>query len=119
MHGTYEHRINCSLHPHQYHPLVEAAKKAGMSTTVFVRDAALAYVQKKTVLPPGLGAKIKSKQQEIESAALYLKPIVAQVDASQRLTPRDSKRAAKIAKYVDRQVRDLLSLISLIPHDDH
>lgn len=117
MHGTYKHRINCSLHPHQYHPLAQAAKNAGMPTTVFVRDAALAYVQQKTVLPHGLAEEAKKLEQEYENVEMYLRPIIEKADGLQRLTPRETRRASKIAMRLRHLTIAFSRLLNRIPHD--
>ncbi len=117
MHGTYKHRINCSLHPHQYHPLVQAAKKANMPTTVFVRDAALAYIQKKAVLPRGIAERVKKLGQENETLEQYLRPIVEKAEVLGRVTPREMRRLSKIAIHQGRQAELFSEILSLIPHD--
>ena len=117
MHGTYRHRITCNLHPHQYYPIVQAAQKYKMPKALLLRDAALAYLQKKTVLPPGIDERLKSIQQEVENIDRFLKPIIAQADALKRLTPQDIRRAAKTVSHLDRQLIDLLNILTTIPHD--
>lgn len=117
MHGTYEHRINCSLHPHQYYPLVQAAKELNMPPTVFVRDAALAYIQQKTVLPRGIADRAKKLEQENETLEMYLNEIVEKAQTLGRVTPREMRRLSRIAIHLGRQAKAFSELLSLIPHD--
>lgn len=88
-----------------------------MPKAVFVRDAALAYVQKKTVLPHGLAETAKKLEQEVASIERYLQPIAEKANALKRLTLRETRRASKIAIHLDRQAKELSKLLSLIPHD--
>ncbi len=117
MHGSYKHRITCNLHPHQYHPLVQAARRLNMPKALFLRDAALAYTQKKTVLPTGIDSKLKAIQHEIQSIGMYLNPIIAEADQLQRVTPGNIRRAAKLIRSLNHQLTDLENTLSSIPHD--
>lgn len=88
-----------------------------MPPTVFVRDAALAYIQKKTVVQPRLAEKVKKLEQEVETADMYLQPILEKAEALQRLTPRETRRAARIAKRLGHLSQLFSKLLKLIPHD--
>ncbi len=117
MHGTYKHRITCNLHDHQYYPLVQAAQRANMPKALYVRDAALAYVQKKIVLPPGLDEEFKNIQQEIQSAGMYLNPIIERAEHLQRMTPQETRRAAKLIACLNNPLTRLNNALASLPHD--
>ena len=116
MHGTYEHRITCNLHPHQYYPLVRAARLQNMPVAQFVRDAALAYIQRRVVLPPQLDERLANIRQEIRRVGTNLNQIAARTNTLQRITHSDLRHAGKLATQLERQVTVLRHLLESLPN---
>ena len=115
MHGTYEHRVTCNMHPHQYYPLVRAAQAQNMPVALFVRDAALAYIQRKAVIPQDLSEKLLRIRQEIKRVGANLNEIAERANTYKRITHADLRRAGKFATLLDRQVTLLQKLLATLP----
>ena len=120
MHGSYTHRITCNLYPVQYYTLDRAAERAKMRLAPYVRDAALAYVQQKIVLPPELESNLSSVQQEVRRISIDLHQIATRANTLQRITHGDLKRAGRLIKMLDQQVlllRNEIHSLPVLPHD--
>lgn len=124
MHGTYTHRITCNLYPVQYYTLERAAERAKMRLAPFVRDAALAYIDQKIVLPDGFQERIASIHQELRRSAAGLSQIAERAKTIQRITHDDLRYAGEFVRMLDHQMTmfqneiDTLPVL-LSPHLDH
>ena len=59
MHGTYTHRITCNLYPDQYFKISHAANRFHSRVAPFLRDTALAYLDRKALLPASLDSHLR------------------------------------------------------------
>ena len=121
MHGTYTHRITSNLYPVQHYALERAAERANMPLAPFVRDAALAYVEQKIVLPPALEENLGRIHQEVRRMSVDLSQIVERANAIQRITHADLRHAGRLVKALDRQVamlRSELTSLSSFSYDN-
>ena len=117
MHGTFTHRVTCNLYPEQYFQLEEAARKCHSRVAPFLRDAGLAYLSRRFLLPPTLEKQLTGIVQEVRRVGTNLNQIAARANTLQRLTHDDLRRAAKLVQYLERQVTMLRHILQTLPHD--
>ncbi len=120
MHGTYTHRVTCNLYPVQYYTLERAAERAKTRLAPFVRDAALAYIDQKIVLPADFEKNLLSIHQEIQQLGASLSQIAQRANTLQRVTHGDLKHAGQLVQVLDRQVamlRNEMNSLPSLPHD--
>ena len=123
MHGTYTHRVTCNLYPVQYYTLQRAAERAQTRLAPFVRDAALAYLDQKIVLPPEFATNLFNIHREVCRGGASLDEIAEHARTIQRITHGDLRHAGEVVKALDQQIMmlrnevDSLPALLSLPHD--
>ncbi len=123
MHGTYTHRVTCNLYPVQFYTLERAAERAKTRLAPFVRDAALAYIDQKIVLPPEFAANLFNIHREVRRGGAGLDEIAERAKTIQRITHADLRSAGDFVRALDHQIVllrnevDTLSALLSLPHD--
>ncbi len=117
MHGTYTHRVTCNLHPDQYFRLSDAARQCHTPVAPFLREAGLAYLDKRYILPPTLEKKLQSIIQEVRRVGTSFNQIAARANTYQRLTHDDLRKGAKLVVLLEQQVIILRRTLETLPHD--
>lgn len=117
MHGTYTHRITCNLHPDQYFKLAHTARQFNSRLAPFVRDAALAYLDRKSFLPQELTQKLGGSIHEIRQVGGHLHQIAERANNYQRLTHDDLRKSGQLVILLQRQMTVLHHLLQSLPHD--
>ena len=124
MHGTYTHRITCNLYPDQYFKVSHAANRCHSRVAPFLRDTALAYLDRKALLPASLDAHLRGMVQEIRRVGTSFHQIAARASTYQRLTHDDLRKGAQLVVLLERQVTMLRAVLESLPssseadHDD-
>lgn len=123
MHGTYTHRITCNLYPDQYFQISHAAGKLGQRVAPFLRDIGLAYLEKRTLLPPSLEKHLSGMVQEIRRVGTNLNQIATRANSYGRITHDDLRKAGELVTILERQVLMLRHALESLPqspnaHDD-
>ena len=80
MHGSYTHRVTCNLHPEQYFKLIRVSRQFNTRLAPFVREAALAYIDKRSLLPPELQKQLNGIVQEVRRVGTNLNQIAARAN---------------------------------------
>ena len=123
MHGTYTHRVTCNLYPVQYYTLERAAERAKTRLAPFVRDAALAYLDQRIVLPPEFSTNLFNIHCEISRGGAGLNEIAERARTIGRITHTDLKDAGDFVRALDQQTMmlrnevDSLPAVLSLPHD--
>ena len=115
MHGSYTHRVTCNLHPEQFFRLQETAQKLHTRLAPFVREAALAYVDQRRMLPYTLDKQLRSLIQEIRRVGTNFNQIAKRANTLQRLTHDDLRRGADLIQHLERQVTVLRTILEDLP----
>lgn len=119
MHGTYTHRITCNLYPDQYFQISHSANKLQCRIAPFLRDAALAYLDRKALLPASLETRLQSMVQEIRRIGTSFHQIVDRSSTYQRLTHDDLRKGAQLVLMMERQVTMLRAVLESLPQSSH
>jgi hypothetical protein len=102
MHGTFNNRITCNLRAEDYQQLAAAAKKAGVPLAPFLRDAAMAYLGKRFLVPPRLDELLARLIGETRRVGNNVNQVAAKVNASATTSREDLDRVkAEIAMLED------------------
>ena len=117
MHGTYTHRVTCNLYPEQYFRLQQVAQQFNSRLAPFMRDAALAYVERRSMLPASLEKHLTKIVQEVRRVGTNLNQIARRANTYQRLTHDDLRKAAQLVIMMERQVMVLRHALESLPHD--
>ena len=117
MHGTYTHRITCNLHPDQYFQLSHTAQQFNTRLAPFVRDAALAYISKKSLLPAPLEKHLVGIVQEVRRVGTSLHQIAERANTYQRITHDDLRKAGQLVQLLEHQITILHHSLQALPHD--
>ena len=117
MHGTYTHRVTCNLHPDQYFKVSHHAQQFHSRVAPFLRDCALAYLDRKTILPLALQHNLQKLLQEIRRIGTNFNQIAVRANTYQRLTHDDLRHGAQLIVMMERQVTVLRSILESLPHD--
>lgn len=117
MHGSYTHRITCNLYPDQFFQISHAASQFHARVSPFLRDAALAYLSRKSLLPASLESKLQGMIQEIRRIGTNLNQIAMRANTYQRLTHDDLRHGAQLIVMLERQVKMLRYILESLPHD--
>ena len=115
MHGTYTHRVTCNLYPDQHHRLSSAAHDLRRRLAPFLRDAALAYIEKRYLLPGGIEMQLETIQQEIRRIGTNINQIAARANSLQRITHGDLRKAGKLVELLENQMRMLRNVLDSLP----
>lgn len=115
MHGTYTHRVTCNLYPDQYFQISHAAHQHHSRVAPFLRDTALAYLDRRSVLPVSLETRLEKIRQEIRRVGTNLNQIAARANTYQRLTHQDLRRGAQLVVMLERQMKILRALLESLP----
>ena len=118
MHGSYTHRVTCNLYPEQYFRLQKAARKLHSRLAPFVREAALAYVDQRRMLPYTLDKQLRSLIQEIRRVGTNFNQIAKRANSFQRLTHDDLRRGADLIQHLERQVSVLRTILEELPQSE-
>lgn len=118
MHGTYTHRITCNLYPDQYFQISHAARKFHSRVAPFLRDSALAYLTRRSLLPASLESNLQSLVQEIRRVGTNFNQIAARANTYQRLTHDDLRKGAQLVVQLERQVTMLSHVLETLPQSD-
>lgn len=97
MHGSYDKRITCNLRDDDHLALKTAADAAGMRLAPFVRDAALAYLAGRSLVPPRLDDLLGRLIAEVRRVGNNVNQIAAKANATGNVTRSDIKRAGDAA----------------------
>lgn len=119
MHGTYTHRVTCNLYPDQFFQLSHAANQFHSRVSPFLRDAALAYLDRKALLPASLESRLQGMVQEIRRVGTNLNQIAARANTYQRLTHDDLRKSAQLVVMLERQVTMLRAVLESLPQSPH
>jgi len=106
MHGTYTHRITCNLYPDQYFKIAHAAQQHHSRVAPFLRDTALAYLDRKSLLPASLESRLQQILQEIRRVGTNFNQIAARANTFQRLTRQDLRKGAQLIVMLERLSRN-------------
>ena len=117
MHGTYTHRVTCNLHPEQFFRLQQVAQQFNSRLAPFVRDAALAYLDRRSLLPASLEKHLTKIVQEVRRVGTNLNQIAKRANTYQRLTHDDLRKAAQLVVMMERLVLVLRQALESLPHD--
>lgn len=117
MHGTYTHRVTCNLHPEQFFRLQQVAQQFNSRLAPFMRDAALAYIDRRTMLPASLKRNLTKIIQEVRRVGTNLNQIAKRANTYQRLTHDDLRKAAQLVVMMERLVLVLRQALESLPHD--
>ncbi len=117
MHGTYTHRVTCNLHPEQFFRLQQVAQQFNSRLAPFVRDAALAYLDRRSLLPSSLEKHLTKIVQEVRRVGTNLNQIAKRAKTYQRLTHDDLRKAAQLVIMMERLVLVLRQALESLPHD--
>lgn len=117
MHGTFTHRVTCNLHPDQYFKLAHTAQHFNSRISPFLRDAALAYLDRRSFLPQDLTQKITGIVQEIRRVGGSIHQIAERANTYQRLTHDDLRKSGQLVTMLERQMTVLHHLLHSLPHD--
>ncbi len=117
MHGSFTHRITCSLYPEQFFRLTDAAAKMHTRVAPFVREAALAYVDRRTLLPSTLEEGLKAVTREVRRVGTNLNQIAQRANTFQRVTHDDLRVAGALVVTLERQMQILRHLLETLPYD--
>lgn len=118
MHGTYTHRVTCNLYPDQFFRLRQAAQQFNTRLAPFVREVALAYIDKRSLLPPSLEKHLGGIVQEIRRVGTNLNQIAHRANTYQRLTHDDLRKSAQLVLHLERQVLILRQALESLPRAD-
>ncbi|MDY7091807.1 MAG: plasmid mobilization relaxosome protein MobC [Acidobacteriota bacterium] len=117
LHGTYTHRVTCNLYPHQHELLLTTARSFGAKLAPFLRDAAIAYCQRRTMLPDSLQKHLGQMIQEIRRVGTNLNQMAAHANSFQRVTHQDLRNAGKLVLTLERVVGVLQKTLEELPSD--
>jgi len=117
MHGSYTHRVTCNLYPEQYFRLTDAATRMHSKIAPFMRDAALAYIERRTLLPASLDQRLQTVTQEIRRVGTNLNQIAARANTYQRVTHDDLRTAGNLVVSLERQMQILRHILETLPYD--
>lgn len=117
MHGTYTHRVTCNLHPEQFFKLQQVAQQFNARLAPFMRDAALAYLDRRSMLPAALEKNLTRIVQEVRRVGTNLNQIAKRANTYQRLTHDDLRKAAQLVVMMERLVLVLRNALESLPHD--
>jgi len=118
MHGTYTHRITCNLYPDQYFQISHAARQFHSRVAPFLRDAALAYLTRRSLLPASLESNLQGLVQEIRRVGTNFNQIATRANTYQRLTHDDLRKGAQLVVQLERQVTMLRHVLETLPQSD-
>jgi hypothetical protein len=85
--------INCLLHEWQYKQIIQHAAKSGKKPTTYFRDAAMAYMAQKYVVPEDVNTSLKATIFQIRKIATNLNQIAKRTNTLQKLTLFDALKA--------------------------
>lgn len=117
MHGTYTHRITCNLYPDQYFQLNYTAQQFNTRLAPFLRDAALAFITKKSMIPEALARHLAGIVQEVRRVGTNLHQIAEKANIYQRVTHDDLRKAGQLVQLLEHQVAILHNALHSLPHD--
>ena len=117
MHGTYTHRITRNLYPDQYFQLSHTAQQFNSRVAPFLRDAALAYIAKKSMIPEALGKHLAGIVQEVRRVGTNLHQIAEKANIYQRVTHDDLRKAGQLVQLLEHQVAILHHALQSLPCD--
>ena len=117
MHGTFTHRVTCNLYPDQYFQLSHTARQFNSRVAPFLRDAALAYIAKRSMIPAALDKHLRGIVQEVRRVGTNLNQIAVRANTYQRVTHDDLRQAGQLVISLERQVTILRHALESIPHD--
>ena len=111
MHGTFEKRITSNLHDDDHRLLKAAADAAGMKLAPFVRDAALAYLSGRFLVPPRLDDLLGRLIAEARRVGNNVNQVAAKVNATDSVTRSDLRRTRKATSELERVTAILRTVI--------
>jgi hypothetical protein len=117
MHGSFTHRVTCSLYPEQFFRLTDAARKMHTHLAPFVREAALAYLDRKTLLPKSLEENLRAVTREVRRVGTNLNQIAERANTFQRVTHDDLRVAGALVVTLERQMQILKHILENLPYD--
>lgn len=117
MHGSFTHRVTCSLYPEQFFRLTDAATKMHTRVAPFVREAALAYIERRTLLPTSLEDRLQAVTQEVRRVGTNLNQIAERANTFQRVTHDDLRVAGVLVVTLERQMQILRHILENLPYD--
>jgi hypothetical protein len=104
-------RVNCRLDPDEVRMLRARAREVKMKPTSLLRQAALAYLRQRFLLPPQLEETLVQLLQETRRIGTNLNQIAAKTNSLQRATGGDLRRARKLLEGFEAHLRMLDRLL--------
>lgn len=99
-------RKTCRFSPEELLFLEREAHKAGMRTSTFIRESALAYLKRKYLIPIGVEDKLTELIQKIVRIGNNHDRILAKVSTFQRVTLGDIHQASRNLYEAERLLLD-------------
>jgi len=104
-------RVNCRLDLDEVRMLRVRAREAKVKPTTLLRQAALAYLRQRFLVPPQLKETLMQLLQETRRIGTNLNQIAAKTNLLQRATGGDLRRARKLVDGLETRLRALDSLL--------
>ncbi|MCB1055062.1 MAG: plasmid mobilization relaxosome protein MobC [Acidobacteria bacterium] len=111
--------MTCNLYPHQHELLLTTARSFGAKLAPFLRDAAMAYCQRRTMLPESLQNHLGQLIQEIRRVGTNLNQMAAHANSFQRVTHQDLRNAGRLVLTLERVVSVLQKTLEDLPSSDN
>ena len=94
------------------------AQKFNSRLAPFIRESALAYLDKRSLLPPPLQKSLNGIVQEVRRVGTNLNQIAKRANTYQRVTHDDLRKAGKLVILLERQVTVLRHALESLPGEN-
>jgi len=117
MHGSFEKRVTCNLKRPDYLRLKVAAGAVGLSLAPYIREAALAHLDERFLVPPRLDDLIGRLIAETRRVGNNVNQVAARVNAKHSVTHEDLRQVIATVENLEDASRILRVVIQNLRHD--
>jgi hypothetical protein len=97
-------RVDVTLTPAQYADLEQAAHAAGRKVTVFLREAAFAYLERRYLVPTDTEQGLHAVTRQLRAAGNNLNQLAHQANTQRRATAEDLRQARELLNTMEAAV---------------
>ncbi len=111
-------RISLTLTPAQYDKLQKQAQRSGRPLAVFVREAALAYLERRYLVPKHLERSLWQLTRQLRAAGNHLNQIAHQVNIRKHASLSELKQARALLKQMEARITQSVTCPQAIENQD-
>lgn len=107
-HGRDRLRLNCTLPRTLYERIHRHARRAGRPPTSFLREAALAYLERRYLVPANLEQRLLDLTAVLRNVAGNINQLAAKANTLKRVTVFDLLSARRLVLFLEKSVKSFV-----------